>query len=366
MYQPYGPAPPKTHTHNDDLSSQPKAQQTHKMSLARELSVAKLAVQRASRLARAVASATSGTQAINKEDHSPVTVADFGAQAVIISAIKRAFPNDKIVGEEDAAKLREDSALRARVWQLVQDASADGLTPEIGALASDDDMCQAIDAGDYAGGASGRMWALDPIDGTKGFLRGGQYAVCLALIIDSEVVLGAIGCPNLGEGGGLFSAVKGAGSFQQPLFSDIAGAAPQQIKFRSVSSTADLSFCESVEAGHSDQRTNARIAEILGITNPPIRMDSQAKYCSVSRGDGDIYLRLPVRADYEEKIWDHAAGNILVREAGGLVSDMHAKPLDFGQGRTLKNNKGVIVAHAAFHDKVIGAVTQALKEEGKL
>ena len=65
-------------------------------------------------------------------------------------------------------------------------------------------------------------WALDPIDGTKGFLRGGQYAVCLALIKDGEPVLGVVGCPNLpvdytsadAERGVIFVAVKGQGAFQ--------------------------------------------------------------------------------------------------------------------------------------------------------
>lgn len=65
-------------------------------------------------------------------------------------------------------------------------------------------------------------WTLDPIDGTKGFLRGGQYAVCLALIVDGKVVLGVIGCPNLpvesdypdGPKGCIFVAVKGQGAEQ--------------------------------------------------------------------------------------------------------------------------------------------------------
>jgi 3'(2'), 5'-bisphosphate nucleotidase len=63
------------------------------------------------------------------------------------------------------------------------------------------------------------MWTLDPIDGTKGFLRGGQYAVCLALVVDAQVELGVIGCPNLpsdvsnpdGPRGSIFVAVKGQG-----------------------------------------------------------------------------------------------------------------------------------------------------------
>lgn len=87
---------------------------------------------------------------------------------------------------------------------------------------TEEDWLAAIDRGNSEGGPSGRHWALDPIDGTKGFLRGGQYAVCLGLIEDGEVVLGVMGCPNLpldpknkdGEKGALFVAVKGEGAFQ--------------------------------------------------------------------------------------------------------------------------------------------------------
>lgn len=71
-----------------------------------------------------------------------------------------------------------------------------------------------------------------------------------------------------------------------------------------ISDLSTASFCESVEAGHSSHGTNARIAELLGITAEPVRMDSQAKYVSISRGDGDVYLRLPVGdGSYQEKIW---------------------------------------------------------------
>lgn len=80
-------------------------------------------------------------------------------------------------------------------------------------------VCRNFPNGDHAG-----MWTLDPIDGTKGFLRGEQYAVCLALIVDAEVKLGVMGCPNLpvdwskpeGERGCLFVAVRGQGSQQVP------------------------------------------------------------------------------------------------------------------------------------------------------
>lgn len=165
----------------------------------------------------------------------------------------------------------------------------------------------AIDRGNYAGGAKGRHWALDPIDGTKGFLRGGQYAVCLALIVDGIVQVGVVGCPNLavnpkepeGERGALFVAVRGQGAYQRTLGDE----KESRIEFADISSTAESTFCESVEAGHSSHGDAVEIAKLLGITREPVRMDSQAKYCSISRGDADIYLRLPTSKTYVEKIW---------------------------------------------------------------
>lgn len=331
------------------------------MSFALEKKIAELAVKRASALAKLVADTS--INSITKVDKSPVTVADYGAQAIIISAIKHAFPNDNVVGEEEAANLRSDDTLKQHVWSLVKDSTAkDSFSATIGSIASADAMCDAIDAGSYEGGPKGRMWALDPIDGTKGFLRRGQYAVCLALVVDSDVKVGVIGCPNLpvdyktsgSENGVLFSAIKGVGAFQQPLFGSDDEAT--KIKFADISSTEEATFCESVEAGHSSHDTQAQIAKALGITKPPVRMDSQAKYTSIARGDGDIYLRLPVSAGYQEKIWDHAAGNVIITEAGGVVTDQDGKPLDFGVGRTLLNNQGVVAASKSIHAQVLAAV----------
>lgn len=89
-------------------------------------------------------------------------------------------------------------------------------------------------------------------------------------------------------------------------------------------------------------------------------MDSQAKYASIARGAGDIYLRLPTSKTYQEKIWDHAAGDLIVREAGGVVTDAEGKRLDFGLGRTLRDNKGVVAAPAAVHGMVLEAVMSVL------
>ncbi|KAK4635135.1 3'(2'),5'-bisphosphate nucleotidase [Fulvia fulva] len=365
----------------------PRQQQQHLTTMStdysKELNIALLAVQRASILAKTVFHQNSkGT--LEKGDTSPVTIGDFGAQALIIAALQHNFPDDEIVAEEEAKDLRENSKLRDLVFGLVQDAKLHDTNAEKalgGPVASAEKMLDIIDKGDSKGGNKGRIWAIDPIDGTKGFLRGGQYAVCLGLMVDGDVKVGVLGCPNLPvsdseplkenigadasdeEGKGvLFSAVQGEGAYSRPLQKGSLEAA-KKIQMKPISNIADATFCESVEAAHSNQSDSGKIAEKLGITKPSVRMDSQAKYGSIARGAGDLYLRLSVKKDYVEKIWDHAAGDLIVREAGGQVTDVEGKRLNFSLGRTLKENKGVIAAPKDVHAKVIEAVQSVLSSK---
>jgi len=349
---------------------------------ARELEIALLAVQRAALLTRRVfreSAEQKGT--VSKDDASPVTVGDFGAQALIISALRHNFPHDAIVAEEEASALRENTRLRDRVWGLVRDTKlsdigAEGLLG--GAVPDVDSLLHLLDQGQSQGGRIGRVWTIDPIDGTKGFLRGGQYAVALALLEDGDVKVGVLGCPNLpvddsaplteniglevGDDKGrgvLFAAVKGEGATSRPLRTG-ALAEGHKIHMKPLTDMANACFCESVEAGHSNQSEAAKIAQKLGITKPSVRMDSQAKYGSIARGAGDIYLRLPASKSYQEKIWDHAAGDLIVREAGGQVTDTRGSRLDFSVGRTLARNSGVVAAPAAVHSQVLDAVQEVL------
>ncbi|KAI9886090.1 MAG: hypothetical protein M1823_002108 [Watsoniomyces obsoletus] len=353
------------------------------MSFEEERKVAELAVQRAMILTRKVfLDAAKGT--LSKDDQSPVTVADFGAQALINHALLSAFPGDEIVGEEEASALRDNPSLRRQLWDLVRDTRLDDPESESvlgGPVESEEHMLEMIDAGRSKGGSKGRIWTVDPVDGTKGFLRGGQYAVALALIVDGEVQVGVLGCPNLPVDsttplpadlsstttddkslGVMFAAAKGQGAFSRPLArGDLADE--QRISMKSVENLADATFCESVEAGHSSHGDQAAIAKRLGITKDSIRMDSQAKYGSIARGAGDIYLRLPVRKDYEEKIWDHAAGDLIVREADGEVTDANGNRLDFSRGRTLVANSGVVASSRNIHRQVLEAVKAVLTEK---
>ncbi len=302
----------------------------------RERDIAVATVREALRLTTAV----QPDESHEKSDRSPVTVADFGSQAIVCRALAAAFPEDPVIGEEDSASLRESDLLAQVVEQVVR------LRPE----ADERAVCEWIDRGDSSD-YEHRFWTLDPIDGTRGFLRGGHYAVALALLIGGEPVVGVLGCPKLGA---IFSAVSGAGARAEP----IGGGEATPVHASNTGDPSLARLCESVEAAHSAHDEHAIIAKRLGITSESIRMDSQAKYAAVARGDADIYLRLPRSQTYVEKIWDHAAGAAVLTEAGGKVTDVHGNKLDFTHGRLLAENKGIVATNAALHDAVLAAVRE--------
>jgi len=315
------------------------------------------AVVAASRVCREVQARLVAGTSLEKGDKSPVTVADFAAQAIVSHLLAEVAPTIPMVGEEDASDLRkpENAALAAKVVASVQ-----AVLPSLSA----EGVLAAIDRGTHGGGATGQHWVLDPIDGTKGFLRLDQYAVALALIEEGEVVLGVLGCPNLpaeagtdgGETGCIFAAVKGEGAVQR----GVDDPTEHPISVDTVDSPSGARFCESVEKGHTNQSDSAKVAERLGITEPPYRIDSQCKYAAVARGDAAVYLRLPTRPGYVEKVWDHAAGVAVIEAAGGTVTDCRGDKLDFSIGRGLEANKGVIVTNGRFHDAVVQAVRAQL------
>jgi 3'(2'), 5'-bisphosphate nucleotidase len=282
------------------------------MTFDRELAVARDSARAAALLCEQVRRELVG-EAITKEDKSPVTVADFGAQAVICRRLAHEFSADPVVGEEDSAALRAPGGADAlsRVTEYV------GRTVS---GASSGDVTEWIDHGN--GSVSPRYWTLDPIDGTKGFLRGDQYAVALALVVDGDVKVGVLACPylpftpgNSDERGVLFTAVRGQGAFLEPL----AGGTARQIHVTTAQDAGSFRMVESVESKHGDHSLQGRIARNVGIRTESVRMDSQAKYGAVARGEAVLYLRLPSprTPDYRENIWDHAAGALVVEEAGG-------------------------------------------------
>jgi 3'(2'), 5'-bisphosphate nucleotidase len=302
----------------------------------------------AARLARQVQVEAAGVRA--KADESPVTIVDFAVQAVVARKLAARFPGDALVAEEDAAALRDPAAgaLLSRVAGAVRIVDP-GLDAEA--------ILDAIDRGRDEPG--GRFWTLDPIDGTKGLLRGGQYVVALALVVDGQVQAGAIGCPRLtlppggGNEGGVAVAARGRGSWWMPFGSD-------ELVPLSVSTVSDPSrtrIAHSVEESHSDRRRLEGLRTALGVRAAPVLMDSQAKHVMVAAGEADLLVRFP-REGYREAIWDQAAGTLLIEEAGGRVTDLVGRPFDFSTGRRMANNDGLVASNGSLHETVLGVLAR--------
>jgi 3'(2'), 5'-bisphosphate nucleotidase len=306
------------------------------------------AVREASLLARRIQAEMVGRE-ITKDDRSPVTVADFAVQALVARRLAERLAGAALIGEEqsDALRLEEGMATLDQVTGFVRSAVPDA-TPE--------EVCGLIDRGSHSDGSRppDTFWTLDPIDGTKGFLRREQYAIALALIRNGKVELGVLGCPEL-HSGTIIVAVRGQGTWAQPLPSK---GEWQRQNVSSRQAPEDARILRSVEKAHTNVDEIGQLAANLGVAAPAVAMDSQAKYAVLAAGEGDVLLRLlsPSRPDYREKIWDQAAGSIVVEEAGGRITDLDGKPLDFSHGRTLAKNRGILATNGQLHDAILSGL----------
>lgn len=323
-----------------------------------EITFAIDAVRRAALLVKHI-QAEMVTSALTKDDRSPVTVADFAAQALVGYLLEKTFPSVVLVGEESSEVLQtpEERDTLETITRFVGE-----VIPQV----TTEKVCVWIDRG--VGEVANNYWTLDPIDGTKGFLRGAQYAVALAFVVDGKVQIGVLGCPNLTEGyqenlagdGSLLVAARGEGSWVTSLAKTTKKFSRLRVSERQDPSQARL--LRSFESGHTNAGQIDYFNQALGGEADPVRMDSQAKYAVLAAGHGEIYLRLlsPGREEYREKVWDQAAGSLVVEAAGGKVTDLDGNPLDFSVGRRLVKNRGVCVTNGHLHEDAL----QALREIG--
>jgi 3'(2'), 5'-bisphosphate nucleotidase len=314
------------------------------------------AVRKAFRITQYLQSRMSDITTLTKDDASPVTVADFASQAAVLQHLQQHLPvteSKVFLAEEESKNLTP--LVTGQVLRAVdQEASV--------SIADEQTLRDCIDLGQTFFSSKelspSTYWCLDPIDGTKGFLRKGQYCVALGLVENGSPTIGILACPNLPfdddseQVGCIFVACKDHGCYQL----DLNGAEkPRKIgigynPLPPLSATKSR-FCVGVEQGFGDPTGKAKdMAKYLhGSLDEnddivhAIRMDSQAKYGVVARGNGEFYVRLP-RPDYQEWIWDVAPGVLVLEEAGGKVTDAHGNPLDFSTGAKLSNNYGVLGA----------------------
>ena len=291
---------------------------------------------------------------MDKGAAGPATVADLAGQVAAIRALRSAEgPRCRIMAEEslDEVDRLGGDALVERVVRALQDA---------GLALSRDEVRDTLAAGIDAGGADGECWALDPLDGTKGYLRGGQFAIAVGLLRDGVPVAGAVAAPRLAVrstdagAGVVFLAAAGQGAWQEELLA-ASGGARTPVRARPWSRGDAIRLGGSVERAHSASDALEAAASALGPV-VPVRVDSQAKYALVARGDADAYVRRSPSPGYRECAWDHVAGALVAREAGCTVTDVHGRPMDFGGGRRLAASEGVLCAAPGLHAALLAAL----------
>ena len=283
------------------------------------------------------------------DQKEPVTIADYGSQAIICRALRARFPEDGVVSEESGAQFLAlvSAEQRAQVLEILSDV--------LGEPVSESAVVDWLDHG--VGRATRRTWVIDPIDGTKGFLALRHYAIACGTLIDGEVAGGIVAAPGYNDGEGALFYTENGATWRAP----IAGGVGERVTVSARRELSELVVAQSFERAHASKSRMARARELAGLGGARVlELDSMEKYALVACGDADLYMRLPrAGSDYAHKIWDHVAGVALVRGAGGTVTDLDGSPLDFSQGETLPN-PGMIISNGQHHARIVEAVARVM------
>ena len=278
----------------------------------------------------------------SKSDKTVVTKADYFVQAALSERLSILTPDIPILAEETSDALAQSPSLLNQVDDMLQ---AHGCASSATTL---------LEHASHASKAS-RHWVLDPIDGTRGFIRGDQYAIALGLVDGAHPVASILCCPRLpqnSENGVTFLGLN------SKLFT-VSETNPSPMLPPPAPSVPTLT--ESLELGPATEQFTQMLKSEMGWNTPTLRLDSQAKYGALALGRADVYLRLPRSATAVEFSWDHAAGSHVVECAGGSVTDLDGRRLDFSQGSTLSRNRGVIATRGLCHESVLAAVRRLME-----
>ncbi|KRE88545.1 3'(2'),5'-bisphosphate nucleotidase CysQ [Frateuria sp. Soil773] len=221
----------------------------------------------------------------HKDDRSPVTAADLAAQKVIVAGLAQLDPRLPVVSEEARAASWEER----RQWP--------------------------------------RYWLVDPLDGTREFVkRNGEFTVNIALIDDHRTVAGVVLAPVTGE---LYVAAQDEGAWLQ----ERADGGWRRLHTRRQASPPMVAGSRS-HGGAGE----ALLQRLIGDDYRQQPLGSSLKFCLIARGDADVYLR---RGPTSE--WDTAAAQCVLEQAGGAVLDLHGRPFRYNRGESLLNPEFIAV-----------------------
>jgi 3'(2'), 5'-bisphosphate nucleotidase len=237
----------------------------------------------------------------------PVTIADRASSRLIVEGLAKAFPEDGILSEEE----KDVIEIRA---------------------------------------AKSRVWMIDPIDGTQGFInKDGDFGVQIGLTENGEAILGIVFLPAENT---LYYASKNAGTF---LVKN--NAAPIKLQ---VSDKADLSQMTLVASRNHRSPKMRRIVETLGLKREIQRGSVGLKVGQIAERKADLYVHLSPRTKY----WDTCAPQVILEEAGGEMSDLFGTPLRY-DSRDVQNHNGIVATNGAAHETVISGLKSLLNEFGR-
>jgi len=343
------------------------------------------AIQQAAKLSRAVL-AVEDKGVIEKEDLSPVTVADFAIQALIVATLSRAFPTDRFVGEESAAALRENPTLLRRTWDYLERVAHEaGVDTPACIPESPERMCEMID---QCGGVPGRgdddrVWIIDPIDGTKTFVRGEMFGINVALLKGGKQVAGIVGLPlmavdppspvtnstiDLSGKGSIMFAVRGYGTYIRPLTGSLTETKPRRVQAlprdKALEDMRVASCFNLVDSGIDS--AHADVAAKLGVEFPGCDLVGWVpRWAVLGLGLAEVTVWVYKERERRGKIWDHAGAMLLFEEVGGKITDVDGKEIDLAAGRKMVANFGFVAAPEHLHAKVLETVRQVLVDSGK-
>ena len=238
----------------------------------------------------------------------PVSIADKAASRLIVASLRRAFPADHILSEEEP----DDAAARTQAR---------------------------------------RVWMIDPIDGTWGFIKqDGDFAVQIGLVEDGEPVAGVVYVPTLDL---LYSAVRGNGAYS-------SAAGGERTRLSVSDSTDPHAMSLAVSRNHRSPKIN-RIMKHFGFRREVQRGSVGVKVGLIADRNCDVYIHLSPRT----KFWDTCAPQIILEEAGGKMTDLFGEPFRYGLA-DVQNHGGIVASNGVAHDEMIRRLRPLLNEFGRI
>jgi 3'(2'), 5'-bisphosphate nucleotidase len=229
-----------------------------------------------------------------KTGDEPVTVADKRANQLIVDGLAKRFPHDPVVSEELPTA---EATLRAP-----------------------------------------RLWLVDPIDGTKDFIRGSEgFSVMIGIVRDGRPVLGVVHQPAVGATGRTFFATPDGGA--HVLEADRV----QRLVVSTVAAAAEARLVAS--ASHRSDDID-RVKQTLGIDNEQNVGSIGVKLCLIAMGARDLY----VNPQAKTKAWDSCAPEAILAGAGGKLTDLFGDLVDYNE---LRHRRGLVASNGHVHAEVV-------------